>query len=340
MTPAGDTTRSDFLYSQLTIGDVHLFAADRAWLGEPARSTATSRTTLQQFLSLQANASTQATAAPAGPERRGQRRCRQKFNSTSSVNLELGDVEPDPASECLCRQCPRHVGGAEHDDHACSRLKRKAIRTLNMSISSINYGLLRSSASQVRNINQQLTDLSTQLSTGKLSHELCRHGRPTRALRSPRARNCPNIAAYHRHDDQRQRQYQPRQHRAAVAGARSGTTVQNGARPTRRRRSTATARRWRRTPRPPSSARCSASSTPRRAIATCSPAPPSTRRRSPSPDDIINGTTTQAGLEDRHGGAPGRPTSAPTAWGGWCITQPTPTLGAGGRGCRRHRRSG
>ena len=37
-----------------------------------------------------------------------------------------------------------------------------------MSISSINYGSSILGAS-VRNINQQLTDLSTQLSTGKLS---------------------------------------------------------------------------------------------------------------------------------------------------------------------------
>jgi hypothetical protein len=37
-----------------------------------------------------------------------------------------------------------------------------------MSISSINYSSSVLGA-QIRNINQQLTDLSTQLSTGKLS---------------------------------------------------------------------------------------------------------------------------------------------------------------------------
>ena len=63
-----------------------------------------------------------------------------------------------------------------------------------MSISSINYGTSVLGA-QIRNINQQLTDLSTQLSTGKLSQNYSGMGTNEGFAIASRAQ-LSNIAAY------------------------------------------------------------------------------------------------------------------------------------------------
>jgi flagellar hook-associated protein 1 FlgK len=85
-TTAGDTTRSDFLYSQLTSG---LFTySPQTGLGSrtsPLKGTLPNY--LQQFLSLQSNA-----AASAQQLAQGQavvvNTLQQKFNSTSGVNID------------------------------------------------------------------------------------------------------------------------------------------------------------------------------------------------------------------------------------------------------------
>ncbi len=84
-----------------------------------------------------------------------------------------------------------------------------------MSISSINYSSSVLGA-QIRNINQKLTDLSTQLSTGKLSQNYSGMGTNEGFAIASRAQLSEHRRLY-RHHHQRQCQHQPRQHR--VAGA-------------------------------------------------------------------------------------------------------------------------
>ena len=85
-TPAGDTTRSDFLYSQLTTS---VFSySPTTGLGSASQPfTGTVSNYLQQFLSIQSNASTQATQLQQG-QSVVVSTLQAKFNSTSSVNLD------------------------------------------------------------------------------------------------------------------------------------------------------------------------------------------------------------------------------------------------------------
>jgi flagellar hook-associated protein 1 FlgK len=86
VTPSGDTTRSDFLYSQLTTAKFSY--SPQTGLGsasQPFNGTVSSY--LQQFVSLQANASTQATQVQQG-QSVVVSTLQQKFNSTSSVNVD------------------------------------------------------------------------------------------------------------------------------------------------------------------------------------------------------------------------------------------------------------
>ena len=86
VTPAGDTTRSDYLYSQLTSRvfsyspQTGIGSASQPFSGSVANY-------LQQFLSIQSNASTQATALQQG-QSVVVSTLQAKFNSTSSVNLD------------------------------------------------------------------------------------------------------------------------------------------------------------------------------------------------------------------------------------------------------------
>jgi flagellar hook-associated protein 1 FlgK len=86
VTPAGDTTRSDFLYSQLTTSvfsyspQTGLGSANQPFSGNVSNY-------LQQFLSVQSNASTQATQLQQG-QSVVVSTLQAKFNSTSSVNLD------------------------------------------------------------------------------------------------------------------------------------------------------------------------------------------------------------------------------------------------------------
>jgi len=86
VTPAGDTTRSDFLYSQLTRA---VFSySPQTGLGSASQPFSGSVSNyLQQFLSIQSNASTQATQLQQG-QSVVVSTLQAKFNSTSSVNLD------------------------------------------------------------------------------------------------------------------------------------------------------------------------------------------------------------------------------------------------------------
>jgi flagellar hook-associated protein 1 FlgK len=85
-TPAGDTTRSDFLFSQLTSGN--FTASPKTGLGSAATPfTGTISNYMQQFLSLQANAATTATQLQQGQDV-VVNTLQQKFNSTSGVSID------------------------------------------------------------------------------------------------------------------------------------------------------------------------------------------------------------------------------------------------------------
>jgi flagellar hook-associated protein 1 FlgK len=85
-TPAGDTTRSNFLYSQLTSGTFQY--SPQTGLGSTASPfTGTITSFMQQFISLQSNAATSATQLQQGQDV-VVNTLQQKFNSTASVSLD------------------------------------------------------------------------------------------------------------------------------------------------------------------------------------------------------------------------------------------------------------
>lgn len=86
VTPAGDTTRSDYLYSQLT-NAVFSYSPTTGLGSANQPFTGSVSNYLQQFLSIQANASTQATQLQQG-QSVVVSTLQAKFNSTSSVNLD------------------------------------------------------------------------------------------------------------------------------------------------------------------------------------------------------------------------------------------------------------
>lgn len=86
VTPAGDTTRSDYLYSQLTTA-VYSYSPQTGLGSASQPFTGSVSNFLQQFLSVQANASTQATQLQQG-QSVVVSTLQAKFNSTSKVNLD------------------------------------------------------------------------------------------------------------------------------------------------------------------------------------------------------------------------------------------------------------
>ncbi len=85
-TPAGDTTRSDFIFSQLTTGTFTY--SPQTGLGSPtAPFSGTIGSYLQQFLSLQASAATSATQLQQG-QSVVVSTLQQKFDSTAKVNID------------------------------------------------------------------------------------------------------------------------------------------------------------------------------------------------------------------------------------------------------------
>lgn len=86
VTPTGDTTRSDYLYSQLA-NAVYSYSPQTGLGSASQPFTGSVSNYLQQFLSVQANASTQATALQQG-QSVVVSTLQAKFNSTSSVNLD------------------------------------------------------------------------------------------------------------------------------------------------------------------------------------------------------------------------------------------------------------
>jgi flagellar hook-associated protein 1 FlgK len=86
VTPSGDTTRSDFIYSQLTSATFSYSPA--TGLGSnPTPVTGTIPSYMQQFLSLQANAASSATQLQQGQDVVVST-LQQKFDSTASVNID------------------------------------------------------------------------------------------------------------------------------------------------------------------------------------------------------------------------------------------------------------
>ncbi|WP_426614895.1 flagellar hook-associated protein FlgK [Bradyrhizobium sp. McL0616] len=86
VTPTGDTTRSDYLYSQLTTG-VYSYSPQTGLGSASQPFTGSVSNYLQQFLSVQGNASTQATQLQQG-QSVVVSTLQAKFNSTASVNLD------------------------------------------------------------------------------------------------------------------------------------------------------------------------------------------------------------------------------------------------------------
>lgn len=86
VTPSGDTTRSDFLYTQLT-STVFSYSPQTGLGSANQPFTGSVSSYLQQFLSIQSNASTQATNLQQG-QNVVVSTLQAKFNSTSSVSLD------------------------------------------------------------------------------------------------------------------------------------------------------------------------------------------------------------------------------------------------------------
>ena len=86
VTPSGDTTRSDFLYTQLT-STVFSYSPQTGLGSANQPFTGSVSSYLQQFLSIQSNASTQATNLQQG-QSVVVSTLQAKFNSTSSVSLD------------------------------------------------------------------------------------------------------------------------------------------------------------------------------------------------------------------------------------------------------------
>jgi flagellar hook-associated protein 1 FlgK len=85
-TTAGDTTRSDFLYSQLTQG-LFTYSPQTGLGSRTTPLTATLPTYLQQFLNLQSNAASSAQQLAQGQDV-VVKTLQQKVNSTSGVNID------------------------------------------------------------------------------------------------------------------------------------------------------------------------------------------------------------------------------------------------------------
>ena len=86
LTQAGDTTRSDFLYNQLTSGTFSYSSS--TGLGTPASPfKGTLSSYMQQFLSQQSNASTTATQLQQGQDV-VVNTLKQKMQATSGVNID------------------------------------------------------------------------------------------------------------------------------------------------------------------------------------------------------------------------------------------------------------
>jgi flagellar hook-associated protein 1 len=85
-TAAGDTTRSDFIYTQLT-SSTFTYSPKTGLGSNPSPLSGTIPGYLQQFLSLQSNAATTATQLQQGQDVVVST-LQQKFNSTASVNID------------------------------------------------------------------------------------------------------------------------------------------------------------------------------------------------------------------------------------------------------------
>ena len=124
-TAAGDTTRSDFLYSQLTSGTFSY--SPQTGLGSASSPFNGTITSYHAAVPQPAGQCVHdGDAVAAGPGRRRQ-------HAAAEIQLHVWrqhrhrNVEPDRAAEFLCRQCSRDVGRPEHDDDPVCRPNCKAI---------------------------------------------------------------------------------------------------------------------------------------------------------------------------------------------------------------------
>ena len=112
-TPAGDNTRSDFIYSQLTSSSFTY--SPKTGLGSTtAPFTGTITSYLQQFVSQQAAAASSATQLQQG-QSVVVSTLQQKFNSTSAVNIDSELSNLIALQNSLFCQCSRDVGHSKHD---------------------------------------------------------------------------------------------------------------------------------------------------------------------------------------------------------------------------------
>ena len=131
-TAAGDTTRSDFLYSQLTSGTFTY--SPQTGLGSTASPfTGTITSFMQQFLSQQANASTTATQLQQGQDV-VVTTLQQKFNSIAGVSIDT-EMSNLIALQNSYAANAHVMSVVQSMMNTCCRLKRKAIQ---MSINSIS----------------------------------------------------------------------------------------------------------------------------------------------------------------------------------------------------------
>ena len=109
-TASGDTTRADFINSQLTSGS-YTFSPVTGLGSSSTPFTGTITSYMQQFLSLQGNNATNAQQLAQGQDV-VVNTLQQSYNTATGVNMDAQDVQSDCAAECLFRQRPCDGRGA------------------------------------------------------------------------------------------------------------------------------------------------------------------------------------------------------------------------------------
>ena len=269
LTAAGDTTRSDFILTQLPTG-TYRYSPQTGIGTTGAPFTGTLTNFAKQFISQQGEAATAAKQLADGQD--------VVLNTLQNkVTRRLGrqyrrrDGASAGAAKCLFRQRARdvfHQADVRHADPGHVR-----ISCLSMALAAGHpISGPRSSSSAA-----QLNDLTQQLASGKISTTYAGQGANRGFALSLRAQ-VSSIDAYRGHRDQRQYEAQRRQ--PGAAGHCPTSARRSRARPARRPScSTTTVRppaRSRRRRRSRMRCRCSTAS---RATAICFPAAPPTRRR-------------------------------------------------------------
>ena len=162
-TPAGDTTRSDFLFSQLT-SSTFSYSPQTGLGSTTAPFSGTIGDYLQQFLSQQAGAATSATQLQQG-QSVVVSTLQQKFNSTSQVNIdsELSNLIGLQNSYAANAHVMSVIQSMMSTLMQIQVVRRSRWR------STVSVSIIRCSARRFRTSTTSLTNLSTQLATGEKS---------------------------------------------------------------------------------------------------------------------------------------------------------------------------